>query len=106
MKKLYILAALILTISSCDALIKTSVVGTYKYLGDIPKNVLLVSRTLEFTKTKVVLDIGMTMDYTVEDGYAYINMGGGSQARFKIVSADTLYSDSMGCEGTYVRVQQ
>lgn len=95
------------TLSSCNTMNKSTLKGTYKYVGAIPKHVLLLSRTLEFTDTKLVLDIGMSMDYTIEDGYAYVSMGGvgGPQTRFKIVNTDTLSSDAMGCEGTYARVQ-
>ena len=67
---------------------------------------------IEFTDTKAIVPGFPTgkvfLDYKLEDGYAYFSMAGagGPQTRFKFISTDTLYSDGMGCEGTYVRVQQ
>jgi hypothetical protein len=107
MHKLYLIAALALTLASCEALTKpTSLIGTYKYVGKIPPGVILMSKKLEFTKTKVVMDMDITMDYTIEDNYVYIGPPEG-QVRFKVVSKDTLRNDgTYGFEGTYAKVSQ
>ena len=109
MYKMYLLAAIAFTLGSCDNMTKSKLKGSYKYIGKDRMNVI---PQIEFTDTKAImpgfLTGKMALDYKLEDGYAYVSMAGvgGPQTRFKIVSTDTLYSDGMGCEGTYVRVQQ
>jgi hypothetical protein len=106
MNKLYLLAALMLALTSCDILTKKRLPGTYHYIGQ--KQPFQALSKFELTDKKFIMAslVGeAAMDYVVEDGYVYAGPAG-SQIRFKIISADTLRNEgTMGFEGTYVRVK-
>jgi hypothetical protein len=106
MTKLYLLAALVLTLTGCDTLAKKRLLGIYHYVGQTYP-VPLISK-FELTDSKFIMSSlvseGAT-DYVVEDGYVYVGTDA-SQIRFKIVSPDTLRNEgTMGFEGTYVKVK-
>jgi len=107
MKNLYLLAALALSLTGCDAMKKQALKGTYRNTEQ--PGMFRVVDHVEITDIKFILATTMgdqATDYKVEDGYVYTGPGG-AQIRFKIVSADTLQNEgNLGCEGTYVRVQQ
>jgi hypothetical protein len=107
MPKMYVLAALALTLASCEALTKpTSFKGTYKFIG--PAERFHALNGFEITDTKFIAKVfgEQAMPYSVEEGFLYAGPEGG-QFRFKIVSPDTLRNESnMGFEGTYVKVSR
>jgi hypothetical protein len=109
MNKLYLFAALVLTLTGCDTLTKptaTSLKGSYQYTGQ--KNGSHILYKFKLTGTKFVADFFMgeqAFDYTVEENYLYMKTVG-TQYPFKVVSPDTLYNEgTTGLEGTYVRVK-
>ena len=108
MKKLYLLAALAATLTSCDAMHKQNLKGTYKNI-ETRGGLWRIVDHIEVTDTKFVVASSMgeqATDYKVEDGYVYAGPEM-AQIRFKIVGSDTLRNEAnMAYEGTYVRVQQ
>jgi hypothetical protein len=106
MYKLYLCAALVLTVTGCDTLTKKRLTGTYQYIGQ--KDRFHSLNKFELTGTKFVTNIffgEQAMNYTVEDDYLYVHFPG-IQYRFKVVSSDTLRNEgTMGFEGTYVRMK-
>lgn len=107
MNKLYLLAALTLTLASCDTLTKSNLKGQYEYIGSDHR--MRVLDKFELTPTKFIMPrsfIGeAAMDYKVEDGYVYAGPEGG-QIRFRIIG-DTLRNEgTAGMDGDYVRVRQ
>ena len=106
MNKLYLLVALVLTLTGCDTLTKKRLPGIYQYIGQ--KQPFQAINKFELTDKKFIMESLFgegAMDYIVEDGYVYAGPAG-SQIRFKIVSPDTLRNEgTTGFEGTYVRVK-
>lgn len=106
MRSYYLLAALALTLASCDTLTRQRLPGTYQYLNDNDHYHLL--NKFELTGDKFITRdfMGKTaMDYTVDGDALYVNSAG-VQYPFRIVSSDTLRNEgSMGLMGTYVRVK-
>jgi hypothetical protein len=106
MRNIYYLAALALTLTSCDALNKPTIQGTYRHINK--RGFFTDFNWMQFTGTKCIIPFflgnDMATEYSIEEGYVYVGMKG-SQIRFKIVSPDTLQNEStLGFEGTYVKV--
>lgn len=104
MTNLYLLAALVLTLTGCDALTKpTSLKGTYRQI-DKRRQFQTHAATIEFTTTKATLSeaFNQSFGYKIEDGYVYI-----SDLRYQLISLDTLRNEDapLGFKGTYVKVK-
>lgn len=111
MNKFYLLVALVLTLTGCDALTKrnaTSLKGTYRQVDKLG-SLQQTAATIQFTTTKATMSAAynQSFDYKLEDGYVYIDGGDILKTRFLIVSPDTLRNEGTpGFEGTYVRLKQ
>ena len=106
MKNLYLLAALALSLTGCDAMKKQALKGTYQ--NTEKAGMFRIVDHVEITETKFILGTRMgdqATEYKVEDGYVYAGPDA-AQVRFKIVGADTLRNEgNLGYEGIYVRVK-
>lgn len=109
MRNLYYLAALALTLTSCDASNKpASLKGTYRLTTKL-KPWQEHAATIQFTTTKATMSaaLNQSFDYKLEDGYVYIDGGDILKMRLQLVSPDTLRNEGTpGFEGTYVKVSQ